>query len=84
MVERTRSGIPARAYHRRRIRGRRRSDSEDWGGDRRGGGRHDGDDGVVLPGGVHVDFVEAFASGEGERRDDYELVVSWLSTSLKL
>jgi acetyl esterase/lipase len=38
----------------------------------------------VLPGGVHVDFVEAFASGEGESGDDYKLVVSWLSASLKL
>ena len=38
----------------------------------------------VLPGGVHEDFIEAFASGEGERGDDYKLVVSWLSTSLKL
>jgi acetyl esterase/lipase len=38
----------------------------------------------VLPGGVHEDFIEAFASGEGERGDDYKLVVSWLSASLKL
>jgi hypothetical protein len=38
----------------------------------------------VLPGGVHEDFIDAFASGEGERGDDYKLVVSWLSASLKL
>ncbi|KAF8489442.1 alpha/beta-hydrolase [Russula emetica] len=38
----------------------------------------------VLPGGVHEDFIEAFASGEGESGDDYKLVVSWLSASLKL
>ena len=38
----------------------------------------------VLPGGVHGDFIEAFASGEGERGDDYKLVLSWLSASLKL
>ena len=38
----------------------------------------------VLPGGVHEDFIGAFASGEGGRGDDYKLVVSWLSTSLKL
>jgi acetyl esterase/lipase len=38
----------------------------------------------VLPGGVHEDFIEAFASGEGEKGDDYKLVVSWLSASLKL
>ena len=38
----------------------------------------------VLPGGVHEDFIEAFAVGEGERGDDYKLVVSWLSANLKL
>jgi acetyl esterase/lipase len=38
----------------------------------------------VLPGGVHEDFIEAFASGEGERGDDYKLVVSWVLASLKL
>jgi acetyl esterase/lipase len=38
----------------------------------------------VLPGGVHDDFIEAFASGEGGEGDDYKLVVSWLSASLKL
>jgi len=38
----------------------------------------------VLPGGVHEDFIEAFASGEGGRGDDYKVVVSWLSASLKL
>ncbi|KAI0280038.1 Alpha/Beta hydrolase protein [Russula aff. rugulosa BPL654] len=38
----------------------------------------------VLPGGVHEDFIEAFASGEGEKGDDYKLVVSWLSASLEL
>jgi acetyl esterase/lipase len=38
----------------------------------------------VLPGGVHEDFIDAFASGEGGRGDDYKLVVSWLSASLKL
>jgi len=38
----------------------------------------------VLPGGVHEDFIEAFASGEGESGEDYKLVVSWLSASLKL
>jgi acetyl esterase/lipase len=38
----------------------------------------------VLPGGVHEDFIDAFASGEGERGDDYKLVVSWLSASPKL
>jgi acetyl esterase/lipase len=38
----------------------------------------------VLPGGIHEDFIEAFASGEGERGDDYKLVVSWISASLKL
>jgi len=38
----------------------------------------------VLPGGVHEDFINAFASGEGGRGDDYKLVVSWLSASLRL
>jgi acetyl esterase/lipase len=38
----------------------------------------------VLPGGVHEDFIDAFATGEGGRGDDYKLVVSWLSTNLKL
>ena len=38
----------------------------------------------VLPGGIHEDFIEAFASGEGEKGDDYKLVVSWLSASLDL
>jgi hypothetical protein len=38
----------------------------------------------VLPGGVHENLIEAFASGEGERGDDYKLVVLWLSASLKL
>jgi acetyl esterase/lipase len=38
----------------------------------------------VLPGGVHEDFIDAFAVGEGEREDDYKLVMSWLSVSLKL
>jgi acetyl esterase/lipase len=39
----------------------------------------------VLPGGVHEDFIEAFGSGdEGEKGDDYKLVVSWLSASLEL
>jgi hypothetical protein len=36
----------------------------------------------VLPGGVHEDFMNAFASGEGGSGDDYKLVVSWLSTTL--
>jgi hypothetical protein len=38
----------------------------------------------VLPAGVHEDLIEAFASREGERGDNYKLVVSWLSASLKL
>jgi acetyl esterase/lipase len=38
----------------------------------------------VLPGGMHGDFIEAFSSGEGERGDDYKLVVSWLLKTLKL
>ena len=38
----------------------------------------------VLPGGVHEDFMNAFASGEGGSGDDYKLVVSWLSTTLNL
>ena len=38
----------------------------------------------VLPGGVHDDFIDAFASGEGGRGDDYKLVVSWLSKILNL
>ncbi len=38
----------------------------------------------ILPGGVHEDFIEAFGSGEGGRGDDYKIVVSWLSTGLKL
>ena len=38
----------------------------------------------VLPGGVHIDFIDAFASGESERGDDHNIVVSWLSASLKL
>ena len=38
----------------------------------------------VLPGGIHEDFIEAFGSGEGGSGDDYKLVVSWLSESLKL
>jgi hypothetical protein len=38
----------------------------------------------VLPGGVHEDFIEAFWSGEGGRGDDYKLVVSWVSKTLKL
>ena len=38
----------------------------------------------VLPGGVHEDFIDAFASGEGGRGDDYKLVVSWLSKTLGL
>ena len=38
----------------------------------------------VLPGGIHEDFIDAFAVGEGERGDDYKLVVSWLSANLKL
>ena len=38
----------------------------------------------VFPGGVHEDFIDAFASGKGERGDDYKFVVSWLSASLKL
>jgi len=38
----------------------------------------------VLPGGVHKDFMNAFASGEGGRGDDYKLVVSWLSETLNL
>lgn len=38
----------------------------------------------VLPGGVHEDFVDAFASGEGGRGDDYKLAVSWVSATLKL
>ena len=33
---------------------------------------------------IHEDFIDAFASGKGERGDDYKLVVSWLSASLKL
>ena len=38
----------------------------------------------VLPGGVHEDFIDAFASGEGGRGDDYKLVVSWLSKIFNL
>ena len=38
----------------------------------------------VLPGGVHEDFMNAFASGEGGRGDDYKLVVSWLSETFNL
>lgn len=38
----------------------------------------------VLPGGVHEDFIQAFAAGEGGRGDDYKLVVSWLSGTFKL
>ena len=38
----------------------------------------------VLPGGVHEDFIGAFAAGEGGGGDDYKLVVSWMSASLKL
>jgi len=38
----------------------------------------------ILPGGVHEDFIDAYASGEGERGDDYKVVVSWLSASLRL
>jgi len=38
----------------------------------------------VLPGGLHEDFIGAFGSGEGGRGDDYKLVVSWVSESLKL
>ncbi len=38
----------------------------------------------ALPGGIHEDFIEAFASGEGGKGDDYNVVVSWLSASLKL
>ena len=38
----------------------------------------------VQPGGVHEDFIDAFASGEGGRGDDYKLVVSWLSETLNL
>jgi acetyl esterase/lipase len=38
----------------------------------------------VMPGGVHEDFIDAFATGEGDRGDDYKLVVSWVSASLKL
>ena len=38
----------------------------------------------VLPGGVHEDFIDAFPSGEGESGDDYKIVVSWVSASLKL
>jgi acetyl esterase/lipase len=38
----------------------------------------------VLPGGVHDDFIDAFASGEGGRGDDYKLVVSWVSKTLNL
>ena len=38
----------------------------------------------VLPGGIHEDFIEAFGAGEGGKGDDYKLVVSWLSESLKL
>ncbi len=37
----------------------------------------------VLPGGIHEDFIGAFGCGEGGRGDDYKLVVSWLSASLK-
>jgi hypothetical protein len=37
----------------------------------------------VLHGGVQEDFIEALASWEGERGEDYKLVVSWLSASLK-
>jgi acetyl esterase/lipase len=37
----------------------------------------------VLPGGVHEDFILAFATGEGGSGDDYKVVVSWLSASLK-
>ena len=38
----------------------------------------------VLPGGIHEDFIDAFAVGEGGSGDDYKLVASWLSESLKL
>jgi acetyl esterase/lipase len=38
----------------------------------------------VLPGGVHEDFIDAFAAGEGGRGDDYKRVVSWLSKALNL
>jgi len=38
----------------------------------------------VLPGGLHEDFIMAFSAGEGGRGDDYKLVVSWVSETLKL
>jgi len=38
----------------------------------------------VLPEGVHENFMNAFASGEGGRGDDYKLVVSWLLETLDL
>ena len=38
----------------------------------------------VLPEGVHEDFMNPFASGEGGRGDGYKLVVLWLSETLDL
>jgi len=38
----------------------------------------------VLPGGIHEDFIDAFASGEGGRGGDYKITVSWLSATLNL
>jgi len=38
----------------------------------------------VLPGGLHEDFISAFGALEGGRGDDYKLVVSWVSETLKL
>jgi hypothetical protein len=42
----------------------------------RRGAVHDRTTGLVLPGGVHEDFIEVFESGEGTTRDGYKLVVS--------
>ncbi|KAH9959259.1 alpha/beta-hydrolase [Russula dissimulans] len=39
----------------------------------------------VLPGGLHEDFIIAFSASEDDRRgDDYKLLVSWVSETLKL
>jgi acetyl esterase/lipase len=38
----------------------------------------------VQPRGVHEDFILAFAVGEGGIGDDYKIVVSWVSETLKL
>jgi hypothetical protein len=54
---------------------RHRSDSEDWGGGRRGSEGHDGRV-FVLPGGVHEDFIELIMVREGR-------LVSRLLASMK-